>query len=316
MVRYLLPFLNVTSKLAGHEWYFPGGRCRWIGWDSREQTVPVTGEVRQGESGEWDHFEYVAGRLVIELDAQAAKDDAQRAADALSGLIDLYGGPFGFQLTLMELPDGLSSAEALMEEDLADELRQHSFEQPLHMIGMGTGVHIGEEPVEWALEHVDTVVRDVDAGGGLLAALVLLFVSQLEFAFFGGDVRRVLALDEDEDAPQSAVDRVRIEESFHNCFKALESLVGGLPPRDERRLRARLLAARIDPDERDGFPSRDKETMLERVMRMRETRDKRAAHGGRTGVDSRKITFFELMDAQRATGLAIYRSVTAKRADS
>lgn len=313
MVRYLLPFLNVTSKLAGREWYFPGGRFRWVGWDSREKTVPVIGEMRQGESGEWNHFEYVAGRLVIELDAEAAQDDAQRAADALSGLVDLYGGPFGFQLTLMELPDELANAGALIEEDLADELEQHSFEQPLHMIGMGTGAHIGEEPVEWALEHVDTVFRDVDAGGGLLAALVLLFVSQLEFAFL--DVRQVLALDEEEAAPQSAVDRVRIEESFHNCFKALESLVGGLPPRDERRLRERLLAAGIDPDERAGFPSRDKETMLKRVMRMRETRDKRAAHGGRTGVDSRKITFFELMDAQRATSLAIYRSVTAKRAE-
>jgi hypothetical protein len=96
----------VTSKLAGREACFPGGRFRWVGWDSRERTVPVIGEMRQSEGGDWEHFEYVAGRLVIELNAGATQDDAQRAADALSGLVDLYGGPYGFQLTLLELPDG------------------------------------------------------------------------------------------------------------------------------------------------------------------------------------------------------------------
>jgi hypothetical protein len=309
----LLPFLNVTSKLAGVDRCFPGGRFRWIGWDSRERTIPITGELRENEQGEIEHFEYRAGRLAIALDADATRDDAQRAADALTGLVDLYGGPWGYQLTLLELPDKLADAHTLFEDDLSNELLQHSFEQAPHMIGMSNGAHIGEEPVAWALDHVDVVVRNAEAGGGLLAALVLLFISQLEFAFFGDEVRHVLGLDEDEDAPQSAVDRVRIEESFLNCFKALESLLGGLPPREERRLRQRMVAAGIDPDETDGFPGRDNETMLARVMRMRETRDKRAAHGGRTGVASRKITFFELMDAQRATGLAIYRSTTAKR---
>ncbi len=162
----------MTSKLAGRESCFPGGRFRWVGWDSRERTVPVIGEMRQSEGGDWEHFEYVAGRLVIELNAGATQDDAQRAADALSGLVDLYGGPYGFQLTLLELPDELANAETLIEEDLTDELEQHHLEQPLHMIGMGTGAHIGEEPVEWALEHVDVVVRDAiptNATGSLVA---------------------------------------------------------------------------------------------------------------------------------------------------
>jgi hypothetical protein len=84
--------------------------------------------------------------------------------------------------------------------------------QPTHTVGMREA-HIREEPVEWALDHVDFVLRDADAGGWLLAALVFLFVSQLEFAFIGDDVRWVLGLDEDEDAPQSAIDRVRVAES-------------------------------------------------------------------------------------------------------
>jgi hypothetical protein len=50
MVTYL-PFLNVTSKFAGREWCFPGGRFCWVGWDSREKTIPVIGEMRQRGSG-------------------------------------------------------------------------------------------------------------------------------------------------------------------------------------------------------------------------------------------------------------------------
>jgi len=312
MTHYLIPFLNVTSKLEEREWRFDGGRFHWIGWDSREKTIPTIGEGRQNEQGEWEHYTYRAGRLVVELDAGATRDDAQRATDALSGLVDLYGGPWGFQLTLMELPSEFADADTIIEEDLAEELWHHERLQPTHMIGMEGGTYIRDEPIEWALDHVAVVVDDADAGGGLLAALVFLLVSQLEFAFVGDDVRWVLGLEDDDDAPQSAIDRVRIEESFHNCFKAVEAVLGGLPPKKPHRLRPRLITAGIDPDETDGYPCRAEETMLARVVRFRETRDKRSAHGGRTGVASRKITFFELMDAQRATGLAIYRSLMAK----
>jgi len=46
-------------------------------------------------------------------------------------------------------------------------------------------------------------------------------------------------------------------------------------------------------------------TCLARVMRLQATRDKRSAHAGRTGVKSRWITYFELMDAQYVAVTAI-----------
>jgi hypothetical protein len=308
MTAYLLTALNVTSKIEGREWRFDGGRFRWVGFESRERYSPTIGEGRENERGEWEHFEYREGRLVLELDDGVDVADGQRAVDALSGLIDLYAGPWGMQLTLLELPDEMADAAIIVEEDLADELNRHAFAQPTHMVGTGA-MYIDESGPIWSLERVETVLRDADAGGGLLAALVFLFVSQLEFAFLGDDVRWVLGLEGDEDAPQSAVDRVRVEESFHNCFKALEALLGGEPPKDTRRLRARLAAVGVDTVKSSGFPGRPQETMIERIGRLHETRDKRSAHGGNTGVASRKITFFELMDAQQATGLAIYESI-------
>jgi hypothetical protein len=174
-------------------------------------------------------------------------------------------------------------------------------------LGTRWAVDVGD-----GLEWLDRVIRDADAGGGLLSALVFLFVSQLQFAFMGDDVRYVLEQEEDEDTPDSAIDRVRTEESFHNCFKALEALLGGEPSKDAGKLRERLESLGIDADWPEGFRGRTPETMIESIRRMHTTRDKRSAHGGKTGVPSRKITFFELMDAQRATSGALYQAISGR----
>jgi hypothetical protein len=256
-------------------------RSRWLGRRRNRDEEPVTfGEARQTADGEWEHFDYRPGRLVLMIDGDPGAELARAVADALSGLIDLYSGPWGLQLTPIELADAAAGASEIVAEDVESVLYQYAAEQPTHMIGTNE-MHLRDEPVEWALDRLDSVLRDAAAGGGILAALIFLFVSHLEFAFGGDEVRHVLGLEGDEDAPASAIDRVRVEESFHNCFKALEAVLGGHPPTEVRKLRTRLIERGIDPDEKAAFAGHGKEAVIDRIRPLQQTRDKRSAHGGR-----------------------------------
>jgi hypothetical protein len=296
----------VTSDVEGREWHFEGGRIRWVRWETGEQPSGTLSMPRISESGMVEMGAAHEGRLVVDLDEGVDRERAQLVADALSGLVDLVSGPWGMQLTLLELPEHLANHELLYAKEVDERSERHGWMMPPNLaFGTRWALDVGD-----SLDLLDPVIRDADAGGGLLSALVFLFVSHLEFAFLGEDVEYVLEQGEDEETPESAIDRVRVEESFHNCFKALEALLGGEPPRDGGRLRERLESLGIDADTPEGFEGRAPETMIERIRRMHMTRDKRSAHGGKTGVPSRKITFFELMDAQRATQGALYQAIT------
>jgi hypothetical protein len=53
------------------------------------------------------------------------------------------------QVTLLELPVEMVKDGVLVEEDLSDELREHAFDLPTHMVGM-RAMHIGEDaPLTW-----------------------------------------------------------------------------------------------------------------------------------------------------------------------
>jgi hypothetical protein len=55
--------------------------------------------------------------------------------------------------------------------------------------------------------------------------------------------------------------------------------------------------ARVDPDRVPRLPD-ETGTVLQRVMRFREVRDTKVAHGGRTAANARQLTYFDLMEAQ------------------
>jgi hypothetical protein len=120
-------------------------------------------------------------------------------------------------------------------------------------------------------------------------------LSTEDYAFEDDTVGVVLAAP--EDGPRTPFDQAQAEQCFQNAYKAMEALLGGQPPKDEAKLRARLVAAGIDPDRIPRLPD-ETATVLQRVMRFREIRDKRVAHGGRTGATARQLTYFDLMEAQ------------------
>jgi len=115
--------------------------------------------------------------------------------------------------------------------------------------------------------------------------------------------------DEGHDPPSSFFDRAKIEQSFHNAFKTIESVLGGEPPGDDVRFRTRLVAVGIDPDEMVGYKPSAREPLIEVLQRVRKTRDARAAHAGRTSAASRGITYYELMEAQAAAAAVLMCAV-------
>lgn len=132
-------------------------------------------------------------------------------------------------------------------------------------------------------------------------------VSQSDFSFVGRS--GISPLSELADVfPESAFGRLKAEQAYHNAFKALEALIGGEPSRDDRKFRERLLAIGIDPDSVDQC-SVPGETLMDILKRIRQTRDARAAHAGRTKASTREIAYSELNEAQRAIASAIAQAV-------
>jgi hypothetical protein len=101
------------------------------------------------------------------------------------------------------------------------------------------------------------------------------------------------------DISTSMAERARIETAYQNAYKAIEAIIGE-PPKDERKLRAKLLQAGINPDEKVGYELHGmrprKETVLEKLINMQQTRDKKVAHG-KTSTE-RVIGYCELKDKQ------------------
>jgi hypothetical protein len=101
------------------------------------------------------------------------------------------------------------------------------------------------------------------------------------------------------DVPTSLSETVRLQTAYLNAYKAVEAVIGE-PPKDKRRLRARLAQVGIDPDEKVGFKlygmTPGIETVLDKLLTMQKMRDKVAAHG-KTHARF-PITYCELKDKQ------------------
>ena len=125
--------------------------------------------------------------------------------------------------------------------------------------------------------------------------------------FYKESIGRVWIADDDvfnimvdnSNIPESQTEKARVETAYQNAFKAIEAIIGE-PPKDERKLRMKLSGAGIDPDEMIGYNlygmKPGKEKLLKKLIDMRGTRDKKAAHG-KTNVP-RIVGYCELKDKQ------------------
>lgn len=279
VVAYLIPEIVVTGELAAGRWTCGDGVFRWAQWRDRS-----------GHSHAVDGFP--PGRLIYELPGEIDRESLGHVVDTFTGLLDLAQNPLGVHLSAFELPAELAAAAVLHEPSLQPALAL----QARVLTGWPDFRHhnFGDGPVVWALEHLDLARRDAR----LREALGHLFTSHLEYNAVGDDVAEVLSLQPPDDRPTSLIDQRRLRRAFHDCYSAIEALLGGAPRGD---VRGALIRSGIDPDAVGGFRGRDVETTLDRVLRMRTTRNRQAAHGGGTAAEEPSLTFFEVMDAQHAT---------------
>ena len=297
----LIPQIEVTSKLAGRSWHVLTGTFSWIGWNSRERPAPIYGEFNS--SGV---HQYSAGRITFQPRGIDDDEAVTITLHALTGLLGVANDFWGEQLTAVPIPPRLLTSEALFVEDMVEGLDADAPEFIDTVVQLGATASVDNEVPEWALDRMNVALSNLT---DLVPALAYIFESRKEFHFLGDDIAIVQS--EPNSVPPSSA-ATRMETSFHNAYKAMEALLGGEPPKDPRKLRERLKSRSIDPDQVVGFAGL-REDMLTRVTRLQATRDKRAAHAGPTGVKSRAITYFELMDAQYAAATAIRRRIEALR---
>ncbi len=291
MRTFLIINLLASSQLARIDVHVPQGTVKWVEWEDEDKHP----RSYDGET---------AGRLVLHLSRPYGEIEAQWIADVLDALIDLGHGPFGLSLAALEWElDEVrprASAEEIYNSLDGRDPRAAAVREPWWP---------GDDPVMVALAALPAVLGSVSSHDhGLPAALLYYKLSTAEHAFLGGDIRWAMS-DEGHEPPPLFSERAKVEQAFHNAFKAIEALVGGEPSSKDRRFRDRLVNVGVDPDEMVGYRPTPKEPLFDVLKRIRVTRDKRAAHAGLTSARKRGISYYELMEAQAAAAAALRLAV-------
>jgi len=92
--------------------------------------------------------------------------------------------------------------------------------------------------------------------------------------------------------PPSLRDQTALENAFHQAFKAVEVLLGGPLPKEDRKLQHKLFKLKLKPDTE---LSRNK-ILIEIVREVEAARDRRAAHGKPY---QEPFAFWEVAESQR-----------------
>jgi hypothetical protein len=112
-----------------------------------------------------------------------------------------------------------------------------------------------------------------------------------------------------EEMPSLIREQAAMESSITDCLKAVETLYGGMLPRDDNRIATRLKTLGVDPTEICGFkrPQYSQDTVLAKILDLRHARDSRAAHG--SSAEERLNSLYDLCDFQHLTSLLLWRVI-------
>jgi hypothetical protein len=112
-----------------------------------------------------------------------------------------------------------------------------------------------------------------------------------------------------EEMPSRIREQAAIESSITDCLKAVETIYGGPLSGKANRISMRLTELGVDPTEICGFsrPPYTQDTVLKKVLDLRDARNSRAAHG--TSADERLNSLYDLCDFQHLTSLLLWRAI-------
>ena len=246
---------------------------------------------------ERNHRDSCNSRFIFYINDGIRDDNlAQGFADAVMSSLALV-----YDVAIEEIPRAIRISEDTIKHSECVRLRDI-----LGSNGVGsTGV-----PSE-VLDYVWLVVPVVFKNQSLVDATHFYRESIMQAWVADDDVSEFMY--DNSDLPSSQVEKARIETAYQSAFKAIEAVIGE-PPKDERKLRKRLVEVGIDPDETVGHGFYEwygakpgKEKLIKKLVDMHHTRDKKAAHG-KTGVP-RTIGYCELKDKQALAQYILLRHI-------
>lgn len=237
------------------------------------------------------------GRLVLWLRNRKNRlRTAIRIVDGISSLFTLFHGvPKPHPFVPEQIPRGSLHNDRLQVTDIeASHKTLHPYSDsslPLleFRAELKSSVVISEYTMAYIFFHLPTAVTTNNVFDGLH----FYQESVSDFTFLGDDITEVLR--NPDERPTTEADRIRLESSVLNAFRAVEALVGE-PGKNEERFRRRLRYAGIDPDEPVGFRGEPQNTIRDRIAWLHGLRDVAASHGRRRRADP--LSFREVMEAQ------------------
>lgn len=138
----------------------------------------------------------------------------------------------------------------------------------------------------------------------IFKASQFMFASIQDFNFIGDDTSEILR--NPDLIPLSFNEQVRAEGAILNAYKAIEALIGD-PPKDDAKLKNKLISIGVDPGELVGFRISTKEPVLQVIRRLNEYRDRKTVHGSTPY--SRETKYVEVYEFQECTLVLLSSSI-------
>jgi len=139
----------------------------------------------------------------------------------------------------------------------------------------------------------------------IVYALLFLRAAFEHVMFYGDEFERAIHFQEAK--AQRIKEAVDIENSIHNCYKVMEAIYGGTLANDWEQVDRRFQQRGVDLKRIGGFATGSgkisEEPLIEKLKRLKDARDDRAAHGRIHA--NRRSTYFELMDYQMLASTAL-----------
>jgi len=251
---------------------------------------------------------YLAGedRFLFYINDGMKNDEfAQRFADAATGSLAL-----AYDIVIDRIFTSICISEDMIKKGMfiriKDILGDNALDSELYFRVMNC-IGVPSEVLDYVLHVVPSIVKNqylLDASNFYRESIMAAWVAD-------DDVFEMMS--DGSDTPASQADKARVETAYQNAFKAIESVIGE-PPKDEKKLRMKLLKAGINPDEIVGFNLYDmkpeKETTLKKIIDMQHNRDKKVAHGKTN--KPRDIGYCELKDKQALARYLITSHIETK----
>lgn len=103
--------------------------------------------------------------------------------------------------------------------------------------------------------------------------------------------------------PETAEERAIMENAFLNFYKSIEAIFGE-PNKNRLAFAEKLRTQGIDPEELVGF--KEKERIIDKIYRMSDIRNKKAAHRKSMPHEKRFISYYEFIDLQYLANFLIH----------